>query len=263
MICSLTNPSLWLVAGSVAVGVFFFMSLWYGISQYFKRLDIVDSAWGLGFIYVAVLGILLQPYLELIHYLTLGFVATWGLRLTIHITSRNIGKPEDGRYVALREKWGSRAAVKSFFNIFMLQGLLIVLISAPVIAIMSTSPARINALAIVGFVVWGFGIIFESVGDYQLRKFIKTKKKGEVIQSGLWKYSRHPNYFGEITAWWGAGIVAASLGAWWSLLGSALITFFIVKISGVPLLEKKYATNKQFQAYKKRTSILIPLPPKK
>jgi steroid 5-alpha reductase family enzyme len=140
------------------------------------------------------------------------------------------------------------------------QGLLLLLICSTAVLGITSDGQAVVALAVVGFVVWAAGIICESVADYQLRQFLKTKKKDEIMQSGLWRYSRHPNYFGEILSWWGAALVGISLHRWWAVLGAAVITLLITKISGIPLLEKHYATNKVFQEYKKHTSILIPLP---
>ena len=137
------------------------------------------------------------------------------------------------------------------------------LISLPIIAVMSATGLPVYWIAVCGTAIWLFGIIFEAIGDYQLRQFLQVKKRGEIMQSGLWKYTRHPNYFGEITAWWGAAIIALSYGQLWGLLGAATITILIVKISGIPLLEKRYEHDSAFQKYAKRTSVLLPLPPKR
>jgi steroid 5-alpha reductase family enzyme len=115
-------------------------------------------------------------------------------------------------------------------------------------------------VTILGFVIWVVGIAYEAVADYQLRVFIKSKKPGEIMQRGLWRNSRHPNYFGELASWWGAAAVGLSLQQWWAVIGAGVITVLITKISGIPLLEQHYATNPAFQKYKKHTSVLIPLP---
>jgi steroid 5-alpha reductase family enzyme len=115
----------------------------------------------------------------------------------------------------------------------------------------------------VGVLVWLVGFYFEAVGDWQLKKFIKNpENKGKIMQSGLWAYSRHPNYFGEVTMWWGIWLLNFSQN-WWTVVGPMTITFLILKVSGVPLLEKKYEGNKEFEDYKKRTSIFLPLPQRK
>ncbi len=145
----------------------------------------------------------------------------------------------------------------------MLQGLLMILISLPVIAVMHSSELSYPLIGIAGLIIWAYGIGFEAIGDYQLQQFLKIKQKGEIMQTGLWKYTRHPNYFGEVAAWWGAAVVAIGFGQWWGIIGAGVITILITKISGIPLLEKRYADNPVFQDYAKRTSLFIPLPPKK
>lgn len=245
----------------LAVSLLIYMSLWYGVANYLKRIDVIDTAWGLGFVYVALLSFFSYPGYPAVNRLTVILVGVWGLRLAAHITKRNLKKPEDPRYAVYRSQWGSDFARKAFTNIYLLQGLLILLVSTPIIAIEQNGHVRWIWLAVIGFLVWIFGILTEAVADYQLRQFLSSGK-GDVMQAGLWRYSRHPNYFGEITTWVGAGLVAVSVGRWWGLLGPLTIGFLIVKISGIPPLEKRYAHDKIYQAYAKRTSVLIPLPPK-
>lgn len=239
-----------------------YISLWYVLALRVKRIDIVDSAWGLGFVYVGLMSLLVQPSQGVIQVITLGLVTIWGLRLFTHITARNLKKSEDARYAEYRRKWGNQFKLKAYTNIYLVQGLLIVLVSTPVIAIMNHPTSEFNALVITGFIVWVAGLLFEIVADHQLRQFLKTRAKGQIMQNGLWKYSRHPNYFGEITCWWGASIVALGIGGWWGFIGAVTITYLIVKASGLPPLEKHYADNKQYQQYKSKTSALIPLPPR-
>lgn len=247
---------------SLAAATWIYFSLWFVISQHFKRLDLLDSAWGLGFVYVAVLTLFISNNFGFIPVLSTFFVSVWGVRLFWHITSRNIKKDEDARYKIYRGKWQKNFAMNAYFRLFMTQAVLLLVISlASVGAIIGDN--FIAAFAGIGFLVWAFGIIFEAVSDWQLQQFItKRKTKDAIMDKGLWKYSRHPNYFGEIMVWAGAGLVALSAGNWWGLAGSVTIAFLIVKVSGVPLLEKKYAGNPNFDKYKQKTSVLIPLPPK-
>jgi steroid 5-alpha reductase family enzyme len=179
----------------------------------------------------------------------------------VHIGRRNFRKSEDDyRYLEFRRKWQPNYWATAYLRIFLLQGaLLLVIGSSAVASIMAGHPA-VMWLAVVGYAVWGSGIVTETVADWQLRRFVASKKPGQIMQSGLWRYSRHPNYFGEITSWWGAGIVAVSVQQWWGVVGALVITVLITKVSGIPPLEKHYADNPAFQKYAKHTSALIPLP---
>ena len=250
---------------SLFVIVFAYMTLWFEIALKSKRYDVVDSAWGLGFVVIAWAAIAVRGQVHLIGVLSALLVSLWGLRLCYHISRRNWHKSEDKRYTELRQKWGSKEHIKAFTNVFLLQGILLLLISSPVIAIASNVPSQATILTIVGFAVWLFGILFEAVADYQLGRFLKQRAAGShaLMQSGLWRFSRHPNYFGEITVWWGAALVAISFEQWWGIAGALLITILITKVSGIPPIEKHYAGNPEFETYKRRTSVLIPLPPRK
>jgi steroid 5-alpha reductase family enzyme len=247
---------------TISLGVLAYMCVWFCVALTLKRRDVVDSAWGLGFVLVAWMTFALRNNDSWTTTAAVLLTTLWGIRLFLHVTTRNWKKKEDYRYTQLGDLGTVKLWARTFTNVFLLQGVLMILISLPVIAIMSAEKAPIYWFAAVGAVVWLFGIIFEAVGDYQLREFLKTKAKGQIMQSGLWRYSRHPNYFGEVTAWWGAAIVALSYGQLWGLIGAATITILILKVSGIPLLEQRYVKDKAFQAYAKRTSIFIPLPPK-
>lgn len=247
---------------TLALAVLAYMCLWFCIALVLKRRDVVDSAWGLGFVLVAAMTFTLRNNDSWVTTATLLLTLIWGIRLFLHVTTRNWKKKEDYRYTQLGDLSTIALWARTFTNVFLLQGVLMLVISLPVIAIMSADNMPAGWLAIIGVVVWLFGIIFEAIGDYQLRQFLMIKKKGQIMQSGLWRYTRHPNYFGEITSWWGAAIVALAYGQLWGLIGAATITFLILKVSGIPLLEKRYAKDKAFQEYAKHTSILIPLPPK-
>lgn len=235
----------------------FYMTVWWFIGLALRRRDVVDTAWGLGFILVAVVSYILGNNSSLIAQLSLGLVIAWGLRLAAHITLRNWKKKEDQRYADLGDLSTLDRWLVTFVKVFLLQGVLMVIISLPVIAIMQATSEPLMPLAVGGLALWLFGGIFEAVGDFQLRQFIRSGKKG-IMKTGLWAYTRHPNYFGEVTVWWGAALVALSYGAWIGILGALTITILITKVSGIPLLEKKYADNPEFQAYAKKVPIFIP-----
>jgi steroid 5-alpha reductase family enzyme len=255
--------SLFDIFSILVLSVIVYMTFWFLIARLFERTDLIDTAWGLGFVFVAWITWLITDRHVDTKLLAVGFVSLWGLRLAAHITKRNSKKPEDYRYVAYRQKWGDSYWPKAYYKLFLTQGLLLLIISLPIIAIVSSSHAAWAWLAVIGFIIWAVGMVFEAEADAELVKFVRHKKRGEIMMKGLWKYSRHPNYFGEVTVWWGAAIVAISYQQYWGVIGAALITFLITKVSGIPPLEKHYADNKAFQKYAKHTSVFIPLPPRK
>lgn len=240
-----------------------YMTLWYGISLYTKRLDVVDTAWGLGFVVVAWVSLALRGNFGSIAVVSAILTSIWGLRLAAHIANRNWKKSEDDhRYQELRTKWGDKQ-YKVYTNVFLLQGALMTLISLPMIAIAFHRDTA-NLFHYIGWVIWLGGIIFEATADLQLGRFIQRRdpESHAIMDKGLWRYSRHPNYFGEVTVWWGAAIVALASGQWWGILGALLITVLITKVSGIPPLERHYDGNSKYEAYRKRTSVFVPLPPR-
>ncbi|MBA3724407.1 MAG: DUF1295 domain-containing protein [Candidatus Levybacteria bacterium] len=247
-----------------ALIVFVFMTLAFLFSVIRKRNDVADIAWGLGFIVVAVSTLLINGNMYEKQLLVTTLVILWGLRLSGHIYFRNKDKKEDHRYEDMKKQWKGNFYVKSYLNVFLTQGFLLLLISIPVIFINSSPSEGLYWYDALGVIVWMIGFSFESVGDSQLAQFIKNPKNhGHVLQSGLWKFTRHPNYFGEVTQWWGIFLITFPIsGAIWTIVGPLVITLLITKVSGIPLLEKKYAGRPEWEDYKKRTSIFIPLPPK-
>lgn len=241
-----------------------YMTAWFFISIIKKRNDLADVAWGIGFILVAWLSYYLFGNNTPKALLASILVTIWGLRLSTHIYLRNLNKTEDYRYLAWRKQWGKLFYLRSLFQIYWLQGILLLIISAPIVLISSQNTATIGVLDIVGTVIWTIGFCFEVIGDWQLAVFMKQpENKGKLMRSGLWAYSRHPNYFGEVTQWWGLWILAlSSPHAWITIVGPMTITFLILKVSGVPMLEKKLADHLDFAAYKHRVSKFIPMLPK-
>lgn len=244
--------------------VLIFELLIFIFSLIIKRQDIADVFWGPTFIYIAIMLNFLFPTPSLIKIITLLVVTIWGSRLSLHIWSRNRGKTEDKRYVELSKKWGKYYYLRSFFQTFLLQGILALFVSMPVTIIYSQEPNTNIPILFFGIFVWMFGFIFETISDNQLSNFLKNRKDKKIMDQGLWKYSRHPNYFGEILLWWGIFIISLSHSNYWylAIIGPLTITILILKVSGIPMLEKRYAGEKEYEAYKKKTSKLIPLPPK-
>ncbi|MGB4759111.1 MAG: DUF1295 domain-containing protein [Candidatus Saccharimonadales bacterium] len=241
----------------------------FALSRYLdKRDDFADVAWGVLFIVIAICsyGMHAQEKITPNPALVVVFlVSTWGLRLILHIGLRFVrSKQEDGRYRAMRVHWSGSTVLNSYVRVFLLQGLLALAVAAPIIFTSAALP-DFSWLFYAGIAIWSVGFLCEVIADWQLRCFMKVPNhKGTLMTSGLWRYSRHPNYFGELTLWWGLGIVALSVPfGWVALSGPLLLTFLIIKVSGVPPAEARAARKPGWEEYKAATSMLIPFPPKK
>jgi len=244
--------------------LFVYMSLWFVVSLLKKRNDVADVAWGLGFVLMTWVSYFISDASGGRGILVGILVSIWGLRLAWHIHKRNKGKTEDYRYLAWRKEWGRFFYIRSYFQVYLLQGALLFIIILPSLLINKSSVGGLGLLDFFGIGVWLFGFYFESVSDAQLARFIKNPaNKGKLMQSGLWAYTRHPNYFGEVTQWWGIWLIALSVtNGWFGIIGPVTITFLILKVSGIPLLEKKMKNNPDFADYRQRVSVFIPLPRK-
>ncbi len=245
--------------------MFVFMNLWFTIALWRKRNDIADIVWGLGFVVAVGCALLFSQTLDVRPFLVSILVFIWGGRLAIRIFLRNLGKYEDARYRAWREEWGDHFILRTFLQVFMLQGVLILIISIPVLLIIISDNPPLNFLDYLGTAIWITGFVFEAVGDYQLDRFTRDPgNRGKIMKYGLWRYSRHPNYFGEVLLWWGIFCIALSVeNGWLTIIGPATITFLILKVSGIPLAEKRLLRKDEFQQYMKTTSVFFPMPPKK
>lgn len=242
------------------------MLLLWLLSLLLKNSSIVDIFWGLGFVIVNWIYFTLTPDGFISRKLLIGLlVSLWGLRLSTHIFLRNLGKPEDYRYQKWRKENGSQWWWKSFFQVFLLQGLLLWIISAPLLAAQFTSqPEHLTWSDFVGVIVWLVGFYFEAMGDYQLSQFLsKPENKGKIMNKGVWRYTRHPNYFGDSAQWWGYYLIAASAGGWWTIFSPIMMTFLLVRVSGVALLEKTMETRPGYKEYAEKTSAFIPWFPHK
>lgn len=243
--------------------VFFVVTFFYAQSQ--KNNGLIDIAWGLGFVVSAIISLLIGQPQGLVPLVMTAAVTIWGLRLTWFLARRNLGKPEDFRYANMRATWNPKTFYwRMFIQIYLLQLVLNFLINLTTITANLKDIAGWNMLASSGLGVWVLGFTFEAVGDWQLKRFkANPQNKGKLIEQGLWRFSRHPNYFGEATQWWGIYLMAISGGRnFWLFVSPLLITLFLLFISGVPMLEKKYAGRPDWEAYKRRTSMFIPWFPK-
>lgn len=261
--------------GAIAV----LMVLMWLLSIPLKNVSIVDIGWGLGFVLIAwschlfvvepepfTTDVSQQPHLVLLPVL----VTIWGFRLAGYLARRNIGQPEDYRYVAMREKSGPAFVWTSFLRVFVLQGVVMWVVALPVQAAAAyaehDNPCYI--LAGSGTAVWLTGLFFEGVGDWQLARFKSNpENKGRVMDRGLWRYTRHPNYFGDFCVWWGLWLVSLGVSdytaTWWTIISPAVMSFFLIKVSGVALLEKAMKKRSpDYENYIARTSAFFPRPPK-
>ena len=252
----------------LALGVIMVMMtiLWL-ISIRIRNVSIVDLFWGFGFVLTCLVYFLKTDGFETRKTVLMIMVAIWGLRLSVYLAWRNLGKGEDFRYQKFRKYYGEdRYWWISFFQTFLLQGILMWLISAPLLgAQFYPSANSLGLFDVIGILIWIIGFIFEAGGDFQLALF-KTDpaNKGKVLNKGLWHYTRHPNYFGDAAVWSGYGFICLAAGSYVPLLGSVLMIALIIKVSGVALLEKTLKENKpEYQEYIDNTSSFVPWFPKK
>jgi steroid 5-alpha reductase family enzyme len=250
-----------------SVIIFILITFLWVFSVIIKNVSIVDLFWGLGFVIVNAFFFFVSGDFHTRNILLLVLVTIWGLRLFIYLALRNIGKGEDFRYQEFRRNYGpERYWWISYFQTFILQGVLMMLVSLPLLgANAGTQTDHLNWLDYLGILVWLIGFAFEAGGDFQLTRFKQNpENKGKVLNSGFWKYTRHPNYFGDSAVWWSFAIFSVASGSYWQITGSLLMTLLIIKISGVALLEKSLKNTKhQYREYIQKTSSFFPWFPKK
>jgi steroid 5-alpha reductase family enzyme len=249
----------------LALLVFCYMSLWFIYSLWKKRSDVADVAWGFGFLAVALATFVGGGIAFDRGFLVTALVVVWALRLSLHIFLRNRGKGEDRRYAKWREEWGTWFPIRAFFQVFVLQGALLLVVVVPIVTINIARGGVWTALDVLGILLWLIGFAFETIGDFQLIRFVRNPEhRGKILRTGLWKYTRHPNYFGEVLLWWGIFIIGLSTPLGWiGIVGPLTLTTLILFVSGVPLLEKGMAGNPEFEIYKKETSMFFPWFPKR
>ncbi len=244
--------------------VFTYMTAAFLVALRLGRSDIADVAWGLGFVGVCATMLLGsgggagRGRLLLMSVLT----TIWGIRLAWHIASRRRGKPQDFRYAGLEPGWC--AAARMYVRVFLVQGGFMLLVSAPIVFAGAYTGPSLGSTEVLGVAIWVFGFAFEAIADAQLAAFKrKGSDSGRVIQTGLWSWSRHPNYFGETVLWWGAWIIALRVPyGWAAVIGPLTITWLLLGISGIPMLERRYADDAEYQEYARRVSVFLPRPPR-
>ena len=248
------------IIGITATVILIYMSVLYFIALALKDNSIADIGWGMGFGIAGLTNYFWSPAPSLRFGLVMILIIIWGLRLSSYIYLRGRGKGEDFRYRQWRRDWGQSWKIRSFLQVFMLQGLLLLCIFSPVFLLHQDIGSALNGWDAIGIFVWLSGFLFESIADGQLMRFkAQPQNKGKIMTSGLWHFSRHPNYFGEALLWWGIGLIAFNLpNGWFAFLGPFILTFLLLRISGVPMLEKKYADNPAYQKYVTQTNVFFP-----
>jgi len=249
----------------VAICVLVYVTLWYLYGQKVGKLDVADEAWGLAQPLIVMVAILWTRNNAVTSVILLLLTSIWGFRLFRHLHKRHAKSPNDDmRYTEMKANWQTYPRLKSYIYVFLLQGVLMYLLGISSMLLIF-SPSNQSPLSLIGIFIWIAGFGFEVIADNQLRKFVsETANKGKIMNKGLWKYSRHPNYFGEVIMWWGIFVyVLLNTGIAWAIITPITITYLIVFVSGIPLTEKHFEGNALWAEYKLKTSALIPWPVKK
>jgi steroid 5-alpha reductase family enzyme len=256
----MTLTQTWLAAaGLIGLAV----TLLWLISLRLRDASIIDVFWGTGFILLNGLYFFLAPGgTPARKWVAALLVTAWGARLSLHIFLRNRWRGEDFRYANWRAQYGARWAWRSYLQVFLLQGALIWFISLPLLAANSL-PAPPSLLDTLGVLIWGIGFYFEAAGDAQLARFrADPANRGRLFTGGVWRFTRHPNYFGDAAQWWGFWLLAAGAGGWWTLFSPALMTWLLLRVSGVAMLERTMQDKPGYAAYTRRTSAFVPRLPR-
>jgi steroid 5-alpha reductase family enzyme len=241
------------------------MTLLWLVSVALRDASIVDPFWGAGFAVVAAIACARHQPLTSRALIIATLTTIWGLRLSVHLLRRNLGHGEDRRYAAMRAKSPDRFWWTSYFVVFLLQALILGFVSMPIQATIAAAPSGLHMLDVLGGGIWLVGLVFEAVSDAQLAKFQSDEtNRGRVLDRGLWRWSRHPNYFGDFCVWWGFYLIGAGAGAWWTIGSPILMSIFLMRVSGVGLLEKTITHRRpEYAGYIERTNAFFPWMPKR
>ncbi|MBL7872573.1 MAG: DUF1295 domain-containing protein [Cyclobacteriaceae bacterium] len=233
--------------------------LWFGVSVVARRNDLADVAWGMGYALICLYCYLAYPS-HPVAILCYTLILIWAVRLSAYIYIRNRKKAEDFRYQKWRQEWGKYFYIRSFFQVYLLQAFFVLIIISPVMLASSESSSSLTGWTLLGCAFWITGFIWQAVGDYQLAMFKRRKRNpDEILNTGLWNYSRHPNYFGELLMWWAIYLIILPLpNSYYFVIGPITITLLIRYVSGVPMLEERFQHNAQYQLYKKKVPPLFP-----
>jgi steroid 5-alpha reductase family enzyme len=257
--------SIWLTSSVTLATITLSVALLWLLSLAKRDASIVDPFWGCGFAIVALVAVWLNSPPSARTSMLAIMTAAWGLRLSLFLFWRNWGHGEDRRYQAMRDHHGPRFWWASLFTVFLLQAVILWFVSLPIqVATIRAEPSPLGWLDALGCFLWAIGLTFESIGDLQLARFnADPDNTGRVMDRGLWKFTRHPNYFGDFCVWWGLYFIAASGGAWWTVASPLLMSFLLMKVSGVTLLERSIVERRpNYAEYQTRTNAFFPGPPR-
>lgn len=230
-----------------------------------RDVSLIDLYWGIGFAVVAWVAVSLNSPASVRSLVVAALTTVWGLRLSCHLARRNWGRGEDRRYAVMRARYGAAFGWVSLFIVFFLQAVILWIVSLPIqVTAVERSIGFPGVLDTLGIVLWTVGFFFEAVGDYQLARFQSDmRNQGRVLESGLWRYTRHPNYFGDACVWWGLYLLATAAGGAWTIASPLLMTILLLRVSGVTLLEQTIVDRRpDYASYKARTNAFFPGPPK-
>lgn len=246
------------------IGAFIFINIMFAWAVKDNNYAHIDIGWGLIFVVIAFCSQYYANAMASFNILYIFLVALWGIRLAIYLFQRNHGKPEDTRYTEMRQAWSGHPHLNGYFRVFILQMILAMIVIIPIYPLAKVESFKYDFLFYLGISLWAIGYYFEAIGDYQKNKFKQDPaNKGKICKVGLWKYTRHPNYFGEVTLWWGFWISLANKLPIWTIIGPLTINFLILKVSGIPMLEEKKKDDPDFKQYMKETNAFFPWFPKK
>ena len=241
--------------------VLLFVNSAYILSRVLKRNDLMDIFWGLGFAMLAILNLVLTDYFPIWKIAMTVLILLWAIRLALHIYIKNKGKSEDFRYQNWRKSWGKTEWWRSYLQIYLLQGFFMFIIALPIISVLSKhyilGSFPENRFALYPFIIAAIGLLIETIADYQKSKFKKSSPSG-LMKEGLWKFSRHPNYFGEAVFWWGIAGFTILTYPIFGFISALTITLLLRFVSGVPMLEKAKEGNVAYEQYKKETPVFVP-----
>lgn len=257
---------MWDIFWQASVIILVSVTLLWLLSVALRNASIVDIFWGFAYVIVNAFYFFKVASPEPRNYLLLALVSIWGLRLTLYLLWRNAGKGEDFRYQEFRRNYGvKRYWWVSFFQTFLLQGILVMLVSFPLLGVHFGNTKALNLIDYLALTIWMIGFVFEAGGDYQLARFkANPANKGKVLDTGVWRYTRHPNYFGDAAVWWAFALFSVAAGSYWQILGSIIMTLLLIKVSGVALLEKSLKDTKpQYREYIQKTPSFFPWFPRK
>lgn len=244
-----------------AISVFTFVNFAYLLSRFLKRNDFMDILWGPGFLVIAAVLMIQTNYYPIYKWILFALIAAWAIRLSVHILIKNWGKTEDFRYQNWRKEWGKTEWWRSYLQIYLLQGFFMFIIALPIISILGKVyvmfSVRVDGFIQLALVISLVGLTIESLADYQKSVFKKANPRG-LMKSGLWKYSRHPNYFGEAIFWWGIAVFTLLSYPILGIISALTITILLRYVSGVPMLEKAKEGNQTYEQYKKETPVFVP-----